>query len=685
MGVLLVLLLPTVAAQADTPWGATGANYRSGVICTLSDGRRVALASWTVDGTAAFSVADVVARGSSYGAAPLSGATRDLAPGSRGLSATELSVLAYLIGHPGVGSPVQVAETSALVAQSFGGGAAQQQCLGQQGTSAADASALALAARRFAGPYTVQVSDVRAKPGSSAPVIATVRSATGVPAPGIAVSFAAQGTASTVVTGADGRASTRLPVAQEGGPLTATVAEPTGLRLIGSGPASVTLGAPQPFVARASVVPVLHPTPQLSITGGAALVLAGGSLTPIPTVTDTDGYAGTGTTTVLGPVQPPAGGTCSDANFAGATSVWSGTFAFVGDGPKPIGSTGALQPGCYAFAGSVVTTDATPAVTATVSADPAKAAVVSALQVTQSVGSGISRVGALTATVTATQAAGASVSSTVTTYGPLPAAAGGHCDTGLTWTRAKVVARSADVALAARGNRLTAAVRTTAVTATGCYALVARSTVTQEGRSVVVSTAPGTAGTTVTVIAPAVRVTNSAYDGRQGVPMDGTIHVTGTLGLAGNVTVGLVSAPAPVTGCHGLPFLATTGQTGGSTMVATDGDGDYPFRSPVPGQNRCYGVVATLAMTADPTVRVQTPAPGDTAVFLAGATPPVPGKIDVHGAPATRPTRAVAVFGVTGALVFALALALMVGTAVAGERKPDPRANGMLVDFTASV
>ena len=685
-----LLLFPADAARADTPWGSTGASYRSGLICALPDGRRVALASWAVDGTTAFSVADVTARGSTYGAAPINGAATDLAAGTRGLSAADLAALAYLIGHQGAGSSVEVAETSALVAQSFGGGAAQKQCLGRQGTSAAAAATLALAARRFAGPYTVQVSDVRAKPGSSAPVTATVLSASGVPTPGIAVTFAADGASATGVTGTNGRAGARLIVPPSGGAgvFTATVSEATGLRLIASTPESVALGTPQPVVARASIVPVLHPTPQVSVSGGTALVLAGGSITPTVTVAGTDGYSGTGTVNVVGPVQAPSGDTCTDATYADAPTAWSGTFAFAGDGPQPAGSTGALTPGCYAFAASVTTTDSTPAVTVKAAADPDEAVGVSAIRITQSVGSGLARTGVLTATVTATAATGAEVSATVTTYGPLPVAAGGHCDTGLTWTGAKVLSRSASVTLAGQGDRLTAGVRTPAVAATGCYALVARSTVSQDGRSAAVSAVPGAAGTTVTVIAPTLHVTDSAYDGRQGAPMNGTVHITGTLGLAGSVSVGLVSAPAPVTGCHELTFpaTATTAQAGSSTTtVATAGDGDYPFRSPAATQNRCYGVVATLTMSADSTVRVDASAPGDTSVFLAGADAPSSTRVTTHAAAQVRQSREVVVLGITGGVVLLVALALMATAAVVGERKPDPRAGELLVDFNASA
>ena len=488
----VVPMVSAGSAAADTPWGATGSSYKSGVVCALPDGRKVALASWAVDGVTAFSLADVVARGASYGPAPRSGAATDLKAGTGGRSAADLAALAYLIGHPGAGTPVQVAETSALVARTFGAGTAQQACLGRQGTSVAGAAALASSARRFAGPYTVQVAPVQAKPGSTAPVTATVLSASGVPTPGITVSFAVDGTSASAVTGSTGSATAGLVApTTPSAVLTASIAEPTGVRLIASRPASVTLAAGTPVVARAAFVPVLHPTPHLTLTGGTALVLAGGSLTPTAIVTGTYGYSGTGAVSVVGPVQAPNDGTCSGASFAGAPAVWSGAFAFAADGPRPVGSTGALKSGCYGFAGSLTTTDSTPAVAVSAAVDPAAAVAVSSLQLTQSTGSGLARTGALTATITATAAAGATVSSTLTTYGPLAAAAGGTCAAGPTWTAAKVLARSVAVGLTNQGgDRLAAAVHTPAVTATGCYALVARSTVTQNGRSAVVTVAP---------------------------------------------------------------------------------------------------------------------------------------------------------------------------------------------------
>ena len=184
------------------------------------------------------------------------------------------------------------------------------------------------------------------------------------------------------------------------------------------------------------------------------------------------------------------------------------------------------------------------------------------------------------------------------------------------------------------------------------------------------------------VIAPSVGVTNSAYDGRQGVPMTGTVHVTGTFGLPGRVAVGLVSAPAPAAGCHALTFPATGSVPAGSTSLATSGDGDYRFRSPVPSRNLCYGVVAMLAMTADTAVRADSTASGETAVFLAGAVVKAPVAIEVHTVAAARPTRELTVLGVAGAVVLVIALVLMVGAAVGSERKPDPRAGELLIDIT---
>ena len=688
--VAATVLTQAAPASADTPWGTTGASYRSGVVCALPDGRRVALASWVVDGATAFSTADVVARGATYGAAPRTGAATDLAPGTRGLAAAQLAALAYLIGHPGAGTPTQVAETSALVARSFGGGAAQQACLGRQGTSAAGAAALSQAAQRFAGPYTVQVSGAQARPGSNAPLTATVLSASGAPTPGIEVTFAVGATQAAATTGQDGRATAHMTAPAVATPLVATATAPTDVRLIASSPASVTVGAPRTAVGRASIVPVLHPSPHLTVSGGAdtagagGLVLAGGTLTPTATVTGSAGYSGTGTIAVVGPVTVPGGGTCSTASFAGAPTVWTGTFAFAGDGPQAAGRTGGLQPGCYAFTGNATTTDSSPAVTVRAAADPATAVGVSSVQLTQTAGSGLARTGSLAVTITAAAATGAQVTSTVTTYGPLPAGTSGRCD--MAWTGARVLTRSAPVSLAAQGaDRLTATVRTAPVTATGCYALVARSTVTQNGRSAVVSAAPGAPGTTVTVIAPALDVTNSAYDGRQGVPMTGTVRVTGTYGFAGQVAVGLVSAPAPITGCHGITFPATTVAPADSITMPTTGDGDYRFRSPVPSQNRCYGVVATLAMSADTAVRVAAPAPGADAVFLAGAVVRAPADIEVRAAAASAPTRQLVVLGVAGVVVLVIALSLMIAAAVSGERKPDPRAGDLLLEIAEAA
>ena len=136
---------------------------------------------------------------------------------------------------------------------------------------------------------------------------------------------------------------------------------------------------------------------------------------------------------------------------------------------------------------------------------------VSTIQLTQSAGPVIAPAGQLATTVTATAPGPAHVDAAVTTYGPLAPTAG-RCPATLDWRRAPIAGTSPSQPLAGHAT-LTAKVSGAKVTAVGCYALTTRSVITQDGKTLVVQTPVGQAGTTTQVLRPSLSITNNSTTG----------------------------------------------------------------------------------------------------------------------------------------------------------------------------
>jgi hypothetical protein len=695
-----VVLSGALPAQAaDTAWGNTGAAYSGGILCQLPGATTVPMATWSVDGQSAFSTADVTSHAGIYGPAPTSGQSSEMVDGQAGMDASEIAAVAYLIGRHGSGGAAQVAEVSADIAAAAGDGRTQARCLGQHGTSAQAAASLWAQARRYAGPYTVTVATPRkAIPGSPVRVSATVRSAAGVGAPGISVTFAAGADTAAATTGANGtaRATLTTPVAANTSIL--ATASTTGLTYFASDPPAVALGAPVEYSGTGAFAAGLAPKPVVTVSASSPLVMASGKTTPLAHVSGTYGYSGDGLITLAGPVKPPSGKGCSalrSADYDGAAPLWTGAFTFKGDGTHQAGAVTDLEPGCYAASATATTTNSTPPVKAS-SGRNVQAVTVSTIQVAQSAGPAIAPAGALSATVTATSPGRARVVTSVTTYGPL-ATTGGKCSTNLDWRGAPVVGSSAPVPLTtaprnsptstsapissapissapissapassapvgADGPALTATVAGPKVTRVGCYALATHSVVTQDGQSLAVDASVGKVGTTTQVLRPTLAIINNSYDGEQGKAMTGTVTVFGSDAYAGAISVGLVSTPPPPSGCRDAQFTGPA--AGNPTHVATAGDGTYTFRTPVATRNLCYAVTATLALKANPAVRAESPRPSDTSTFLAGVVLKAPTNGDIPNANTDSLVRPAITFGVAYAVILGVALFVMLRAAL---------------------
>ncbi len=616
----LAALFGLATPAAAAPWGANGADY-DGVLCRLGS-TDVPLGAWTVNGTVkAYSTRDVSGQGALQQPAPLTGTPGTMVPGQAGYSAADIATVAYLLHAGEDATGARAAEISATVA-SVSGGSLQAQCLGQAGTSTAGASAVLGAARRYAGPYRVEVDPPAGViPGRAAQVGVTVRSAAGAGVPGLDVTVTAGSSTTTAVTDRDGiaRADVTVPPAAAVA-VTASAAVPTDVLYLTTTPPSVAAAPLTTVTGAATLRPVLHPKPTVQIDSDR-LVLAQGTLRPVVRVGGTFGYSGTGEVTLFGPVQPAGSAPCSsigDATLARARVAWQDTFTFRGDAAYRSVGTPQLTPGCYGVRGDVTTTDSVPP-------EKASSGVVGVTVASLSLGVSSPKAaapGGLRATVTGTNPGRATVRASVAALGPLPVGRGA-C-TG-DFSKAEVAGASDAAALPATGGQLRATVAVPDVKAVGCYALVTRSEVSLDGRTARLSADPAPTATTA-VLRPTLSVTTAATSAEQGRPMTGTVQLSGTFGFAGTVTVRLVQGTTlPITGCRDATFptpaTAPAEAAGDTSRVTTKGDGGYPFRSPATPRNACYSVVASFTLDQNAAVTARSGTAGAATAFLAGVRP----------------------------------------------------------------
>lgn len=684
---LIVAVAACVAAAppaaADTPWGNTGASYSGGITCRLG-ATTVPLTTWDVTGTPTYSTADVSETGGAYGPAPTSGPSAPIRSGDGGMDPAQFGALAYLIAHHGSGSAAEIAEVSADVAAAAGSGGLQSRCLGQQGTSRARASSLFSQAQRYAGPYKVQLSlPTRAQPNMPVTIAAQVTSAAGFPTPGIGVTFAVDGGQAVAGTANDGIARTNIVTpSRPSTPITATVSEPVSLTYFSTDPGAVTVAAPVSATGTATLAPVLHPTPHVT-TQAPGLVLHSSSVTPKASITGTFGYAGNGSISLLGPLHPATGRSCSafgSGDWATAPVAWHGNFGFVGDGTHDAGASPTLDAGCYAVTATITTTNTSPPATAT--SGYSTTLVASDLALSESTGPGVAPAGQLTAVVTAADAAGAAVKTSITVHGPL-APADGTCSSTLDWSAAQITSvtdaqslgrattaptpSSAPIGAPANtapsaapgGTGLSATIRTPTVSSVGCYALSSRSTVSQNGQTIVVEPKVGGPGTTVLVAQPALTIADAHYDGQLDKPMTGTITVVGSYRFAGKLMIGLRSAPRTDVGCREATFGQSVAQSGAVVTSVTTGDGAMRFTTPPARRNVCYAVTAVLSLTANPAVQASSPAPTTSSIFLAGVVLRNPKAVGIPGGDSDALLRTAIVAGICLLVLLAVALSVI--------------------------
>ncbi len=364
-------------------------------------------------------------------------------------------------------------------------------------------------------------------------------------------------------------------------------------------------------------VVLVHPAGAvLSTAVSSASVLPESEVTDAISVLGTEGFGGTATWKLLGPVAPVEGG-CEAADWAGAATVDSGTIAIAGDETQSTTATEITTHGCYGYevtlTGEHLATVTSPvgSVGETVLLHPATPTVtthVSAASVLPGT--------AVTDALAIEGTAGFEGLATWRLAGPVAPGAGGSCEAA-DWSGAATVAEG-EIEFGEDGTVTTAAAT---VTDHGCYGYE----VTLEGEHLAPTSSPlGSAGETVLVhpATPVLATSASASSDGPGATASDLITVSGAGSFAGTVHWKLVG-PLATSGpnCDGLDWSAAATVAQGEFPIAGDGAAPTPgTKLEAPG---CYGYEVTVEGPHLVTVTSARGSAGET-VLIKAPTPPTP-------------------------------------------------------------
>lgn|GEM_PF-751175 len=334
---------------------------------------------------------------------------------------------------------------------------------------------------------------------------------------------------------------------------------------------------------------LVHPAgPGVATTVSAASVLPETEVTDSVKVTGTEGFGGTVSWKLFGPVAPQ-GGACDGVDWSGAAIADEGDFAIDGDSTTSTAATELTEHGCYGYEvtleGEHLTTATSPVGSAgevlvvhpavpTVSTAVSAASVLPGTEVTD--------------TVTIAGTAGFDGVAHWSLAGPVSPAADDSCE-GVDWSGAKVVA-DGEFAVDGDGTATTAA---TKLTDHGCYGYA----VTVEGAHLATATSPlGSHGETVLVhpAKPSLATSASPRSGDSGLQASDLITVGDTSGFAGSVHWKLVGPVSPGAG------ESCDGRNWGGAPVVAQGDfeiaGDTAQQTPGTALTAagCYGYEARV-------------------------------------------------------------------------------------------
>lgn len=371
----------------------------------------------------------------------------------------------------------------------------------------------------------------------------------------------------------------------------------------------------------------VHPAgPGLATTVSSASVLPETEVTDSVEVTGTEGFGGTVTWKLLGPVTPQ-GGACEGVDWSGAAIADEGSFTITGDTARSTAPTTVVEHGCYGYEvaveGEHLITLTSPVGSAgeVLLVHPA-APVVSTAASSGSVLPGTD----VTDAVTIDGTEGFEGIAKWMLAGPVAPGADGSCQ-GLAWSGAPTVAEGE---LEVKGDG-TVATAPTALTAHGCYGFE----VTVEGAHLVTTTsALGTPGETVLVhpAQPTLATSASPSSGQSGAQASDQITVGDTSGFAGSVHWKLAGPVKP-----GAGERCDTADWGGAPVVA---EGEFQVAGDATGATPgtkldtagCYGYEVTVEGPHLQTVTSPLGSAGETVLIQATpAAPPkgVEGKADL--------------------------------------------------------
>ncbi len=608
------LALPGRAGAADGTWGPDRIAYVPGDVCE-SGARSAALVGWrtAADAHTAFAVRTVTGPPAGGVGAFDEPATVPTATAPGFAPGWTPAGLAYLLSTSGQSSDPNVVTA---VAAAVAGDAAAADCLA---SGAAGAAVTAQQLRHDAavrhGPYTVTVTPRAALVlGQPERVEVVVRSAAGVPMPGMTVRLASTTPGvffpvSGAVTDASGRAEASVEVPSTSTAtavaVRATVSAP-GSVLELSAPGDVPLLVPGPDVDNSSATTLPVDTtadPDVRVAATPSLVLPGTATSVAVSVSGLRGHAAHARLDAVGPLAFASGRGCSgyDAQaWADAapehTASVTEPFAVVGDRTVNVSIGEVRDAGCYLVRATVHTDNAIPAATA--QSPVTTEAVVSAAPVhvsTSTPGHGVSAAGRIEAQVRASgdiPADIADVAGTVT--GPVSARRG-TCAAARGGAAVQSSVESSDSGPPA----LIATAR-----GAGCYTFRVQTRLELPGLGSV--TAP-TAETRVLVVDPQLIVTGL---GTTSAPVGGRIRahvaVYGTLTQPGLLRLQLARLRDDSDGCFDQDYRDASVLAPGADAphTSTTGDGTYDVTSPPVPTAGCWTVEPVLTLTANAAVRV---------------------------------------------------------------------------------
>jgi hypothetical protein len=302
------------------------------------------------------------------------------------------------------------------------------------------------------------------------------------------------------------------------------------------------------------------------------------------TIGGLNGYTGTLTWELIGPMTPVSGGSCAGINWSAApsTPVGQGTVAITTDGSVVTGPANVGVVGCYAWADSFSGTfPGSSAITAGAAnevvlvEDQAYQPLLSTAAALTPAGSGTNTVADTVTVARSGLGLGLGEGLVVSYSAPLewtllgPVAADNDMCTGANWAAAPVAATGT---LSVTGDG-TYSTPSEALYAAGCYTFTEDLAAASDETAA--SSQAGTSSETVLVLAPPAIVTRSSTTAQKphGSVFD-TVSVTGTDGGSGELDWSLVGpvTPASAGKCTGVNWNGAPVVTSGAVLVTADGN-----------------------------------------------------------------------------------------------------------------